>query len=59
MDEFRKCREGHVFDSKLEECPYCNGQNIEDDLEKLADKSHNVIDKIRNTATCYLVGPKI
>ena len=33
--EFKKCEKGHVYESKLKECPYCKEENIDDDLKDL------------------------
>ena len=33
--EVKKCPEWHVYNSDMNECPYCSGGEIEDELEKL------------------------
>jgi len=53
-DGFKKCPEGHVYDSELEECPYCNGKKIDDDLENLPPDDSNPPPE---TAMCYDMGP--
>ena len=54
MTEFKECPKGHFYDSKSEECPYCNGQTIDDTLEKLPqEKSKFPID----SAMCYIMLP--
>jgi hypothetical protein len=53
MKKIKKCPAGHFYDSKLEECPYCNGRTLDDDLASLIKK------KIRfpkDMAMCYRVG---
>jgi len=50
---FKKCDKGHVYESVLVECPYCNGKKIETDLEDLPEKpgvDPNIGDDI---ADCY------
>ncbi|MCL2186011.1 MAG: hypothetical protein FWB86_09200 [Treponema sp.] len=57
--EFTKCPEGHIYESKLEECPFCNGEEeIEDKLSEAAKKIVKKVD-LSNLAMCYLRGPKI
>ncbi|MCL2180100.1 MAG: hypothetical protein FWB83_03145 [Treponema sp.] len=51
--EFKKCPEGHVYDSKLEECPYCNGEDLEDELDKLPPDDER---EPPETAMCYDMG---
>jgi len=55
MSEFKKCPEGHVYDSGQNECPYCNGRKIEDDLEDLPETKVGLPD---NIAMCYDMGPR-
>jgi len=55
MDEFKRCPNGHIRKPELEECPYCNGRTIEDDLEELPDDDGGP-DKIPETAMCYDMG---
>jgi len=55
MDEFKKCPNGHVYDSGLKECPYCSGKKIEDDLENLPEKPEVDRDVLKDIADCYLV----
>ena len=53
MKKIKKCPNGHFYDSKEEECPYCNGRTLDDDLASLIKK------KIRfpkDMAMCYRVG---
>ena len=54
MDEFKKCLHGHPYDSKLEECPFCNGVNIDDELGKLPEKNVDK-DALKYMADCYLM----
>ena len=54
MTGFTKCPKSHVYDSELKECPYCNGKNLEDDLEKLPPKEVDPPE----TAMCYDMGPR-
>jgi len=54
MSDFVKCSKGHVFDSELEKCPYCNGKKIEDELNKLPADD---VDVPADTAMCYDLGP--
>jgi len=54
MSDFIKCPKGHVYDSESEECPYCNGRKIDDDLDKLPPDDVDVPDA---TAMCYEMGP--
>jgi len=58
MSVFKKCEKGHVYDSKLTECPYCNGREIEDDLKELLEKPDVDKDILKDIADCYLMGPK-
>ncbi|MCL2211497.1 MAG: hypothetical protein FWB95_06215 [Treponema sp.] len=53
MNDFKKCSKGHVYESKLAECPYCNGKELDDDLKNLP---HKEIDPIE-AAMCYDMGP--
>jgi len=59
MDKFKKCPKGHVHDSELEECPFCNGKEIDDELKKLPKKPPGRLKDIKDLAMCYLRGPKI
>ena len=52
--EFKKCLNGHVYISKLKECPYCNGKVPEDDLKDLPP---NKVDTPPDLAMCYDMGP--
>jgi len=56
--EFKKCSKGHPYDSELEECPYCNGKELDDDLENLPDKPAVNKDILKNIASCYLIGSR-
>ena len=53
-DEFKKCPEGHVYDSEYEDCPYCSGENIDDELEKLPPDEKRFPPEV---AMCYDMGP--
>ena len=53
MEQFKKCPQGHVYDSDIEECPYCNGQTVEDALEKLPQGYVEPPE----SAMCYDMGP--
>jgi len=55
MSDFKKCLEGHFYRPELEDCPYCNGQNIESELENLPEKPRAFPDI---EAMCYIMGPK-
>jgi len=55
MSDFTKCPQGHVYDSELEECPYCNGKKIDEFLEDLPEKPVDK-DVLKYIADCYLVG---
>ncbi|MCL2211496.1 MAG: hypothetical protein FWB95_06210 [Treponema sp.] len=57
MSEFKKCSQGHVYESGLEECPYCNGKNVDDELEKLPKKPEINKDILKDMADCYMRGP--
>jgi hypothetical protein len=50
---FTKCNNGHIYNSELEECPYCNGRKIDDDLDDLGEEEK--ID-FPETAMCYDIG---
>jgi len=39
MSDFIKCPKGHVYDSGLDECPYCNGKELDNDLNDLPKKT--------------------
>ena len=52
--EFVQCKKGHFYNSNLEECPYCKGKKIEDDLENLPPKK---CDFPEDQAMCYDIGP--
>ena len=54
MIEFKKCPRGHVYDSELNECPYCNGRTIDDDLENLTPDE---VELPPDEAMCYDMGP--
>ena len=59
MDEFKKCPEGHVYESEYEECPYCNGKEMEEFIDRLkSDASKKIREKLENMAMCYIMGPK-
>ena len=57
-DTFTKCKKGHIYESNLEECPYCSGKRIEEAIIKLVDKNPGLAEKLRGLATCYLIGSK-
>ena len=52
---FAKCPKGHVYNSELGKCPYCNGGKIDDELEKLPPDEINLPPE---TAMCYDMGPR-
>jgi len=58
MSDFIKCPQGHLYDSKSKECPYCNGAELDEDLENLPENPTVDKDILKNIANCYLVGPK-
>ena len=54
----KQCPQGHFYNSELDECPYCNGLKIDDDLEKLlskTDEKRKFPDDIM--AMCYILPP--
>jgi len=53
MNKFIKCSKGYVYESKLNECPYCNGKELDEDLENLPRKEINPPE----SAMCYDMGP--
>ena len=55
MDEFKKCTIGHVYESELDDCPYCNGKKLDEALKKLKRKKN--ID-MPESAMCYDMGPR-
>jgi len=57
MSEFKKCSKGHVYESNLDECPYCNGAEIDDVLGKLPVKPEINKDILKDMADCYMRGP--
>ena len=61
MSDFKKCENGHVYDSGLKECPYCGGETIDQALKKQADEKPDARDerfeKIE-LAMCYDMGPR-
>ena len=57
MSEFKKCPQGHVYDSETDECPYCNGKKIDDALENLPVKPNINKDILQDMADCYMRGP--
>jgi len=52
---FKKCPNGHIYSSDLDECPYCNDRQIEEDLEKLLANTDKPLPEI---AMCYILPPK-
>ena len=58
MDKFIKCEknQAHVYDSKLKECPYCNGKTIEIDLENLPETEPGRKKIDLPIADCYMIG---
>jgi len=53
MNDFIKCPKGHIYQSRLSECPYCSGKELDEDLENLPEKD---IDP-PEAAMCYEMGP--
>jgi len=56
MAGFKKCPKGHVYNPESPECPYCNGLEIDDELENLPDKPSVKKDILKDMADCYLIG---
>jgi len=54
MDEFKKCPKGHVYNCELDECPYCGGKKIEDDLINIPGKPDIDIKILDDIADCYM-----
>ena len=57
-DEFKKCLKGHIFEAELEDCPYCGGKKIEEELAKLVIRNPALKKKLEDMAMCYITGPK-
>jgi len=57
MSEFKKCPQGHVYESNLDECPYCSGAEIDDALGNLPGKPEINKDILKDMADCYMIGP--
>ena len=56
---FKKCPNGHIYESVEKDCPFCGGLEVDDVLQKLPEKIGSSIRKsLENMAMCYLVGPK-
>jgi len=53
MSEFIKCSKGHVYESKLNECPYCNGKKLDDYLKNLVNREIELTEAVM----CYDMGP--
>ena len=53
MYNFIKCPQGHVYESRLKECPYCSGKELDEDLKNLPEKDIEPPE----TAMCYDMGP--
>jgi len=57
MDKFIKCPKSHVYESRLEECPYCNGKIIDDELKELPPGYDNRDDILPPSPLCYAPHP--
>ena len=54
MGNFNKCEKGHIYDLKNNECPYCNGKNLDEDLKGLPSEKNESIDiTVPPLPTCY------
>jgi len=58
MGDFIKCEKGHIYDSRLGECPFCSGKSIEEKLKDLPEIKNVDLDALKKIANCYLTGPK-
>jgi len=60
--EFKKCEEAHVYSAEYDECPFCKGVTIDEELRKQAEeKPEEGFDKEkydRLIAMCYDMGPR-
>ena len=45
-NNYKTCKNGHNFDSKLAECPYCPKTNVE--TRKMASDSHTIVEKVND-----------
>ena len=58
FNDFAKCPKGHVYDTELGECPYCNGKKTDDVLKEMPEKPSVKKNILKDIADCYLIGPK-
>jgi len=55
--EVTKCEKGHVYDSRYEKCPLCNGKTMEEMLKELQEAAKIPNEIKMPTADCYFAPP--